>query len=82
MPRWLRHALIRLEAGEEVDELAREFGIPAVELIRWRERTAGVSPAQLDRMLELERENARLQKLVKELRLDNYMLEQLLRSRP
>ena len=82
MPRWLRHALIRLEAGEEVDELAREFGIPEVELIRWRERTAGVSPAQLDRMLELERENARLQKLVKELRLDNYMLEQLLRSRP
>ena len=35
----------------------------------------------LDRMFELERENERLQQLVRALRLDKYMLEQLLKSR-
>jgi putative transposase len=81
MPRRLRHALIRLEAGEALGDLADEFEIPPAELRRWRERTAGVAPTQLDRVFELERENERLQQLVRALRLDKYMLEQLLESR-
>ena len=73
-------ALERLEAGERLDVLAVELGVIPRLLLSWREHYQGLLPSDASRLEALERENARLKKLVEELRLDNYMLEKLLRE--
>ena len=74
-------AVGRLEQGEDVAPLAATLAVTANDLERWRERYRNVRPAELGRLERLERENARLTKLVEELRLDKYMLQQLLRDK-
>jgi transposase-like protein len=77
----VRAALARLAAGEPPESIADELGIPSTTLRMWREREHRSELAAEDRLAMLERENARLRKLVERLRLDRYMLEQLLKTR-
>jgi hypothetical protein len=77
----VRAALQRLAAGEPPECIADELGIPPSTLRLWRERGQPSEIAAEDRLATLEQENARLRKLVERLRLDRYMLEQLLKTR-
>jgi len=77
----VRAALQRLAAGEQPESIADELGIPPSTLRLWRDREQRSEVAAEDRLATLERENARLRKLVERLRLDRYMLEQLLKTR-
>lgn len=47
----------------------------------WKRKYNGVSPSELKRLKELERENGQLKKLVAELSLDKEILQDVLRKK-
>ena len=68
--RKLRQAEDKLATGSTIPEVAREFGISEASFHRWRNRYGGMSSQEAKRLKELEKENARLKKLVGEQSLD------------
>jgi putative transposase len=64
--RKLRDAEARLSAGTTIPEVARELGISEATFHRWTNLYGGMSSAEAKRLKELEKENARLKKLVAE----------------
>ncbi len=72
-------ALLReAERGEKsIEALCRDRGIAAQTFYRWRQKYGGVDVKDLKRMRELERENARLKRIVGEMALDNAALKEL-----
>jgi putative transposase len=72
-------ALLReAEKGEKpIEGLCRDNGITAQTFYRWRRKYGGVDTKDLKRMRELERENARLKRIVGEQVLDIAALKEL-----
>ena len=68
--RKLRDAEAKLVAGRSVPEVARDLGISEATFHRWRNRYGGMSSSEAKRLKELEKENARLKKLLAEKELD------------
>lgn len=60
--------------GNTIAEAARQAGITEQTYYRWRKEYGGMNSADAKRMKELEKENARLKKLVADLSLDNAIL--------
>jgi putative transposase len=59
--------LQRAERGEQsVATLCREQGIAEVTFYRWRKKYGGMTVSEAARLRELERENARLKRLLAE----------------
>ncbi|HZY65448.1 MAG TPA: transposase [Rubrobacteraceae bacterium] len=73
--RKLRQAEGRLANGSTIPEVARNLGISEATFHRWRKRYGGMSSSEAKRLKELEKENARLKKLVTEQALDIDILE-------
>ncbi len=67
-------------AGATVPEVARELGISEATFHRWRNRYRGMSSGEARRLKELEKENARLKKLVAEQALDIDILKEVNRG--
>jgi len=66
------------EKGEKtIQALAKERGITEQTFYRWRKKCGGVEAQDLKRMRELEKENARLKRIVGELSLDVAALKEL-----
>jgi len=65
------------KAEKPIEGLCREKGISAQTFYRWRKKYGGVDTKDLKRMRELERENARLKRLVGEQALDIALLKEL-----
>lgn len=66
--------------GEEsgpVAEICREAGISQATYFNWRKKYAGLMPSEMNRLRELEQENARLKKIVADLSLDKEMLQDI-----
>lgn len=59
----------------------REVGITEVTYYRWRRKYADVGKPEARRLRELEKENARLKKLVADLALDNDILKEVARGK-
>jgi putative transposase len=78
--RILRQAGARLTAGATIPEVARELGISEATFHRWRNRYGGINSSEAKRLKELERENARLKKLVAEQALDISILKEVSRK--
>ena len=78
--RELRQAEARLAAGGTVPEVARELGISEATFHRWRNRYGGMSSQEAKRLKELEKENARLKKLLAEKELDIDILKEVSRG--
>jgi putative transposase len=78
--RKLRQAEARLAAGATVPEAARELGISEATFHRWRNQYDGMSSSEAKRLKELEKENARLKKLVAEQALDIDILKEVSRK--
>jgi putative transposase len=74
----IRYAVQEVEAGISVAEVCRKYGISEATFYRWRQRFGSLTRSELSRLKELERENARLKKLVAELTLDKQILQDLL----
>jgi len=60
--------------GKTIAEAARQAGITEQTCYRWRKDYGGMNSTDAKRMKELEKENARLKKLVADLSLDNAIL--------
>jgi putative transposase len=63
-------------ASNSVLEIARELGISKATFHRWKARYGGMSSQEAKRLKELEKENARLKKLLAEEDLDIDMLKE------
>ncbi len=78
--RKLRQAEGKLATGSTIPEVARELGISEGTFHRWRNRYGGMSSQEAKRLKELEKENARLKKLVAEQALDIDILKEVNRG--
>ena len=72
----LRQAEIELAKGRSVGEVAKQLGITDQTYYRWRKEYGGIKTDQAKRLKELERENARLKKVVADLTLDKAILKE------
>jgi putative transposase len=72
----LREAEVELARGMTVPEVSKKLGVTEQTYYRWRKEYGGLGRDQARRLKELERENARLKKLVAELSLDNAILKE------
>jgi len=73
----LRQAEAKLAAGSSVPKTTRELGISEATFHRWKARYGTMSSQEAKRLKELEKENARLKKLLAEKELDIDMLKEV-----
>jgi putative transposase len=78
--RKLRQAEGKLAAGSSLPEVVRDLGISEATFHRWRKRYGGISSSEAKRLKELEKENARLKKLLAEQALDIDILKEVSRG--
>jgi len=76
----LREAEVFLGQGQTVGDVCRSFDISEQTYYRWRKEYGGIRTDQARRLKELEKENARLKRLVAELSLDNAILREAVRG--
>lgn len=63
------------EGGKDVQLICREAGISRATFYKWKSQYSGLEVSELQRMRELEQENARLKKMYAELSLDHSILK-------
>jgi putative transposase len=78
--RMLREADAELAAGASTPEVARRLGISEATFHRWRNQYGGMKADATKRLKELERENARLKKIVAEQAVDIDILKEVSRK--
>jgi len=76
----LREAEVLLSQGATIAEASKKIGVIGQTYYRWRKEYGGMRIKQAKRLKELERENARLKKLVADLSLDNSILKEAARD--
>jgi transposase-like protein len=76
----LRQADVALGKGVRVPEVCRELGISEQTYYRWRQKYGGMAPEVAKQLKTLEKENARLKRLVADQALDIQILKEA--SRP
>ena len=74
----LREIELKLPAGDDVASACRSVGISDATYYNWRKRFGGMGRSQLSELKSLEKENARLKKIVAELELDKLILKESL----
>ena len=74
----LREIELKLTTGDDVASACRSFGISDATYYNWRRRFGGMGRSLLSEMKSLEKENARLKKIVAELELDKLILKESL----
>ena len=72
----LREAEVHIANGKSVVEASRQIGVAEQTFYRWRREYGGLKLDQAKQFKHLERENARLKKLVADLSLDNAILKE------
>ena len=73
----LREADVELGRGVPVGQICRKLEISEHTYYRWRKEYGGLKVDQAKRLKELEKQNARLKKLVADLSLDKAMLQEV-----
>ena len=73
----LREMELSINQGMDVVQACRQAGISDQSYYRWRKEYGGMKIDQAKKYKELERENARLKRLVADLSLDNAMLKEI-----
>jgi len=76
----LREAEILLGQDSSIAEVSRKIGVTEQTYYRWRKEYGGMRVEQARKLKELEKENARLKKLVADLSLDNSILKEAARG--
>lgn len=66
------------EAGIPVAELCRKHGISLATYYNWKSKYSGVEVSELQRLRELEAENARLKRMYADLALENAAIKDVL----
>ena len=73
----LRQADVELSRGVTVAQACKQIGVTEQTYYRWRKEYGGMKVDQAKRLKELEKQNARLKKLVADLSLDKAMLQEV-----
>ena len=71
----LREAEVYLAEGVKVDEVIRRLGVNKITYYRWRKEFGGMRTEQAKRLKDLEKENARLKRLLADAELDKAILK-------
>ena len=72
----LRKADVALGKGQKVPEICKALEISEQTYYRWRQKYGGMAPEMAKQLKSLEKENARLKKLVAEQALDMEILKE------
>ena len=72
----LREADVEMGRGAPVGQICRKLAVSEHTYYRWRKEYGGLRVDQAKRLKELEKENARLKKLVADQALDNAILRE------
>ena len=72
----LREAEILLQQGATIAVISKTIGVSDHTYYRWRKEYGGLRVEQAKKLKDLEKENARLKKLVADLSLDNAILKE------
>ena len=75
----LRQADVALGKGLRVPEACKELGISEQTYYRWRQKCGGMAPEVARQLKALEKENARLKRLVADQALDMQILKEAAR---
>ena len=76
----LREAEVILSQGSTIGEASRKIGVTEQTYYRWRKEYGGLRIEQAKKLKSLEKENARLKKLVADISLDNAILKEAARG--
>ena len=76
----VRRADVLLGKGTKVPEVCKELGITEQTYYRWRQKYGGMQPEMAKELKALEKENARLKKMVAEQALDMEILREAARG--
>ena len=69
--------LKRVEMGQSLTDVCREYGISDATYYRWKAQYGGLEVNQLRRLRQLEEENRKLKQVVADLTLDNRALKDI-----
>jgi len=72
----LREADVLVAKGQTVAQVCKHIGVTGVTYYRWRKEYGGMKTDQAKRLKELERENARLKRLLADAELDKAILRE------
>ena len=75
----LRQADLELGKGLKVPEVCKQLGISEQTYYRWRQKYGGMDPEMAKQLKGLQKENARLKKLVADQALDIQILKEAAR---
>jgi putative transposase len=78
--RKLREADAQIAAGASIPEVARQLGISEATFHRWRNQYGGMKADAMKRLKELQKENARLKKIVADQAVDISILNEVSRG--
>ncbi len=73
----LREMEILQGQGSSIDAACKKLGISSQSFYKWRKEYGKMDISKARKLKELEKENARLKRLVADLSLDNAMLKEL-----
>ena len=73
----LREAEVIISQGKTIAEVSKALGVTDQTYYRWKKEYGGMRTDQAKRLTELERENARLRKVVADLTLDMEILKEV-----
>jgi len=76
----LRQADVLLGQGKNIPEVCKELQISDKTYYRWRQKYGGMSPDMIKQFRALQKENARLRKVVADQALDNVILKEAARG--
>ena len=74
----IRLAVQQAEAGLDVTELCRKYGVSQATFYRWRKVYGALSRSELQELKDLKKESDRLKKIVADLTLDKQILRDVL----
>ncbi len=73
----LRQADVLIGQGKNIPEVCREIEVSEQTYYRWRQKYGGMNPEMVKELRGLQKENARLRKLVADQALENAILREV-----
>jgi putative transposase len=73
----LRQADVLIAQGKTVPDVCREIGVTSQTYYRWRNKYGGMSPDMIKQLRELQKENARLRRVVSDQAIDIAILKEV-----
>jgi transposase-like protein len=73
----LRQADVLIRQGKTIPEVCKQIEVSEQTYYRWRQKYGGMSPAMVKELRGLQKENARLRKVVADQAIENVILKEV-----